>query len=1077
MSEGNNILETIATNTVMVLIDLPEKRDEWRSGIEQIRSRARELDDASMLALLDAVEGLLAGERPDALDPGLEGPFAEGPYAECWAAIRQRLKQGTDRIRAALERSTRPYDKASRAALCRRALQLVSREEEPVKWAVLHGEAANSLFDAQRENTSEEIEGAIHHFEQVFEVATFEDYPIAWALNHHNLGNAYTQRIAGDRAENLEQAIQRYEECLRFYTHEAQPENWATTQNNLAIAYRERIRGERAENLERSIEHCQKALEVHTRESFPRQWASIQTNLGNAFEQRIRGSRAENLEGAIHHYTQAVNVIDRQADPYGWASIQNNLGTAYRERIRGERAENVEQAIACYRRALKVRTPEATPADWAMTQSNLGGAYSERVRGSHAENVERAIEHYSQALEAYTRDAFPERWALVQYNLADAFLTRLMGERGENVERAIEHAAGALEVYTRDAFPERWAYIQNILAIAHAGRAEGDRAENVERAIEHYRRALEVRTRDAFPQQWAITLNNLGRTYRDRIKGERAENVEQAITHFREALEVLTLDRFPADRRRALRNLGDLTFDEQRWEDALAACEGAIEAGDALLAAAYTEAGRQAEVGETARLFAQAAYCQLQTGDPAGALLTLERGKTRLLAEALSLGDADLDILPDARQQAMRDARAAVRELEAEMRAPSDAPARRDDRELADLLRQARAALYELVEEIRAGHPDFMPTGLEVPGILELIPEGGALVAPVITSQGSAAFIVPGGEQTIEAGHVLRLDDFTTADLHALLTGSEDNPGWRRVYSAFRAGRVRLPAWQEAIERFTGQLWDGLVGPIHERLAALGVGRVLLMPQGGLQLLPLHAAWRIEEGAKRYLIDDYRVSHAPSAYTLQVCRRRAQERHGDKALVAGIEVYERLPPLFNACAEAEAIAAAFDTQPLLDADATRQAVVAGLADSAYLHLSCHGSFAWGRDPLASALYLAGDEPLSLGEILALDMDAIRLVTLSACETGITDVRESPDEYVGLPSGFLQAGAPGVVSSLWTVDDESTRLLMERFYRNHLEERMDFAAALREAQIWLRDQAGEGRHASPFYWAAFTYTGA
>ncbi len=59
--------------------------------------------------------------------------------------------------------------------------------------------------------------------------------------------------------------------------------------------------------------------------------------------------------------------------------------------------------------------------------------------------------------------------------------------------------------------------------------------------------------------------------------------------------------------------------------------------------------------------------------------------------------------------------------------------------------------------------------------------------------------------------------------------------------------------------------------------------------------------------------------------------------------------------------------------------------------------------------------------------------------------------------MGLPAGFMLAGVPGVVSSLWSVPDLSTALLMERFYCNHLNHGMNFAAALREAQSWMRKQ--------------------
>jgi CHAT domain-containing protein len=81
------------------------------------------------------------------------------------------------------------------------------------------------------------------------------------------------------------------------------------------------------------------------------------------------------------------------------------------------------------------------------------------------------------------------------------------------------------------------------------------------------------------------------------------------------------------------------------------------------------------------------------------------------------------------------------------------------------------------------------------------------------------------------------------------------------------------------------------------------------------------------------------------------------------------------------------------------------------------------------------------------------MSSARLVTLSACETGITDVvKGSADEFVGLPAGLMLAGVPCVVSSLWSVPDISTAILMRRFYFNHVVERMDIPLALQDAQL-------------------------
>jgi CHAT domain-containing protein len=75
--------------------------------------------------------------------------------------------------------------------------------------------------------------------------------------------------------------------------------------------------------------------------------------------------------------------------------------------------------------------------------------------------------------------------------------------------------------------------------------------------------------------------------------------------------------------------------------------------------------------------------------------------------------------------------------------------------------------------------------------------------------------------------------------------------------------------------------------------------------------------------------------------------------------------------------------------------------------------------------------------------------------------------------IGLTRGFMHAGAPRVVASLWQVDDESTAEVMRLFYRAMLERKLAPAAALRAAQLELR---ATKRWASPYYWAAFVLQG-
>ena len=85
----------------------------------------------------------------------------------------------------------------------------------------------------------------------------------------------------------------------------------------------------------------------------------------------------------------------------------------------------------------------------------------------------------------------------------------------------------------------------------------------------------------------------------------------------------------------------------------------------------------------------------------------------------------------------------------------------------------------------------------------------------------------------------------------------------------------------------------------------------------------------------------------------------------------------------------------------------------------------------------------------------------------------------PDEIVGLPTGFLQAGATGVIGSLWSVPDKATANLMMDFYRFWRADGEPPAQALRLAQQHVRDQmarTARRQEAHPWFWGAFTYNG-
>lgn len=308
------------------------------------------------------------------------------------------------------------------------------------------------------------------------------------------------------------------------------------------------------------------------------------------------------------------------------------------------------------------------------------------------------------------------------------------------------------------------------------------------------------------------------------------------------------------------------------------------------------------------------------------------------------------------------------------------------------------------------------------------------------------------------------------------------------------------------LERSLSMLGELGLDNVAQALEQSGAHKVRFIPFGLLGLFPFPALQiRSMHGNKRHLGDLFEVTIAPSARAIEVAEKRAAnlDRATHPYLLLGGNPYPRPPDvreLFYAQAEADTvqkIAQRFgygekNIHYLPSEEVTKGKVIEVLKHTWYAHLAVHG-FYQPNDPRRSYLLLAGKKNfreqrrILSGDALAdkknfreeyciflsealerktadghdtLNLEGVRLLVLSACETAIIDVRQVPDEVVGLAAGFLQAGAAGIIASLWAVDDVATYLLMSSFAQLYLDPHSNLspARALTQAQHWLREEA-------------------
>lgn len=822
----------------------------------------------------------------------------------------------------------------------------------------------------------------------------------------------------------------------------------------------------------------------------------IISNFSSLIKEFPLGNRAQNIEISITGLEMTRKIYSREVFPLNWASTQNNLGNAYRDRILGDETENIKQALAFYQNALEVFTREEFPEDWARTKNNLAMAYAKRIRGKKAYNQELVLANYQDALEVYSREAFPRQWAMIQNNLVDISL-KISENNAYNGEIAIKYCQSALQVFTREEFPLDWAKSQHNLAATYLFISKGERLDYLELALTHSQEALQVHIREKNPYEWAFTQRILGLIYKE--KGE----IKSATECWQLSLEIFIPALLPVECFGSGLLLGDTAFITENWTVAIQGYEKAIQAVEQSREWATNEAARQEIQLNAIDVYIKMVQACINDGQIEKALETVERSKSRNLVELLANSELEPKCDNDQLKQDLRRLRSttsSIRQLLAQ--ADNNSTFNRDSfqgfrssetssytrdyiAQQRQLLQEYQRQLDEVFAQCQQLDPDFTLTQevkpITVAEIRDLIDSHTAILEWYIGTDSFQLFIVTQSS--------LEVVQFDKAELDKL-------EAWNQQYLEALFNNTKT--WRKNLSESLNSLSQILrLDEILNHPALAKCDSLILVPHRYLHLFPLHALSVSHETWKRFnpetshlqppanpcLLDCFKkgVRYAPSCQLLQRVQQRQRPPADTRTLFA---IQNPTEDLAYTDIEVEVIKQAFTPADILiKQQATKTALIDNLetlAQAHYVHFSCHGSFDF-QTPLISSLILAGamestDSPtptgqkslrlrsggqanpakcLTLQDIFAtLNLPKCRLVTLSACETGLTDTTKQSDDCIGLATGFLYAGSQGVLSSLWSVNDLATAFLMIKFYENL--ESADMAVALNTAQLWLRD---------------------
>ncbi|MEO0988266.1 MAG: tetratricopeptide repeat protein [Cyanobacteria bacterium J06639_14] len=785
---------------------------------------------------------------------------------------------------------------------------------------------------------------------------------------------------------------------------------------------------------------------------------------------------------ALDHFQRALAIQQDIGNLYGVGVSFNNIGSIY------DRQGDYPQALESYQQALEILQDAGTPEDEGVTLNNIGSIYY--LQGNDLQ----ALDYLHRSLDIFRSIHDRQSESVTLNNIG--FIHDLQG----NELKALEYLQKSLDLIQDDGESlDVGLSLNNIGSIYY-------RQSDYSKALGYFQRALAISQNSGYPQLKGLIFNNLGL-----ISYDQGDYL-QALDYFQKSLAIHQASSDLASEAVALINIARWFEQQDQPTMAIIFLKQGVNVYEAIrtnnrefsleLQQSYT-----ATVEDHYRILADMLLQQNRVLEAQRVIDLLKvqelddalrgvRGEAAT-REGIPLLEAETALLEDYRR-IFQQGVAIAQELSELRRIPLADRTSADNERIFALEKQQSTLLDQFLAFVASPEVQALLANLSD------IAKQGDLVTKLATDE----FITLRNNLRDIDDAVLIYPLILEQRLELVLVSSSGPPTHYPIAVDEETLRDTVFEFQQALrdktsspEPLAQQLYDWLIPEALETaLEAQGIETILYAPDGILRYVPLAA---LHDG-EQWLIENYRINHITAASLTDL----NLEPDPDPLVLAG--AFSRgshpgpnggsLRGLPYAGVEVQELADRLPSSPLL---LNEQFTLAGTAplmdDHTIVHFATHAAFLV-ESPLQSFILFGNGDRLTLSELKGWRgrFSNVDLVVLSACETGIGNVRDADGEEI-LGFGYLMqaAGASAAMASLWPVSDGGTQVLMTRFY-DYLSQGLSKAEALQQAQrslvtgekvyladveriIGQRQTPGQVEEvyrqlSHPYYWAPFILIG-